>query len=49
MPDPFLPSAAAAAPVAGLEETRSLLEAKAQALALKELLLGVLEGKGAPP
>jgi len=42
-------AAAETAPAAGLEETRRLLEAKAQALALKELLLGVLEGKGAPP
>jgi TolA-binding protein len=41
--------AAAAAPAVDIEETRRLLEAKAQALALKELLLGVLEGKGAQP
>jgi TolA-binding protein len=39
----------AAASAAGTAETERLLAAKAEALALKELLLGWLEGKGAQP
>jgi TolA-binding protein len=40
---------AAANQAAGTAETQRLLAAKAEALALKELLLGWLEGKGAQP
>jgi tetratricopeptide (TPR) repeat protein len=42
-------ASAAATQAAGIAETQRLLAAKAEALALKELLLGWLEGKGAQP
>ena len=40
-------ASAASIGAAGIAETQRLLAAKAEALALKELLLGWLEGKGA--
>jgi TolA-binding protein len=36
-------------PASDIEQTERLLAAKAEALALKEMLLGLLEGKGAQP